>query len=334
MNTHETWKEALSESPFLESRFSEQLRQEIKQKARRCRKPKYRFVRRGILAAIAIAGLIAWAATDWGRSVLLPIEQDANPANVVRTRFVQGGTTLFEVFPESELVAGVRQGLMIHFTEPIDTFSGKQLSIDATLQETGKQVVVVPPQRIEEPSPGYSGLERFTASFSLPVGGLWTFEVKLDGQRYGDFVLSVKEPPSPWQESPTFELPIGAGGEYILIGEQGKFGFLIGPYQIVAGERQYQIPVVAGKPNKYMWFLWGDKDSLKGSLTVTAVKEGSQQEIGVFTLGLGSSSSLADAQVPSTMKLPEPGMWRLNVYVGNRLFGCVFVRVDANSDLK
>lgn len=68
---------------------------------------------------------------------------------------------------------------------------------------------------------------------------------------------------------------------------------------------------------------------------MTAVKEGSQQEIGVVSsLGLGSPGQLADAQIPTTMKLPEPGMWRLNAYVGNRLFGSVFVRVDAASDIK
>lgn len=206
---------------------------------------------------------------------------------------------------------------------------------DAALVNTGKQVVAVPPQRIAKPSPGYPGLERFTTAFNLPFGGLWTFEVKLDGQVYGDFVLSVNEPPSPWQESPTFELPIDAGREYVLIGEQGEFGFLIGPYQTVNGKRQYQIPVVAEKPNKYMWFLWGGEDSLTGTLTVTAVKEGSRQEIEIVgPLGLGSSSSLADAQIPTTMKLPDPGMWRLNAYVGNRLLGSVFVRVEANSDSK
>jgi len=327
MISEENWKEALSSSPFLESRFSKRLRQDIMQKARQRRKPRFRLARAGVLAVIIIAGLIALSPPE----MLQPIGQDANPAAGVRTSFVKGGTTLFEVFPEAELVAGVQQGLMIHFTEAFDAFSGKQLSIDATQQDTGKQVVAVPPQQITEPSPGYSGLERFTTSFSLPVGGLWTFEVKLDGQRYGDFALNVDEPPSPWEESPTFEVPISVGSEYVLIGEQGKFGFLIGPYRIEAGERKYDLPIVAERPNKYMWFLWGSKELLQGSFAVTAVKEGSRQEIGVVSpLGLGSQSSLDYTQIPTTMNLPEPGMWRLNAYVGNRLFGSVYVRVAAN----
>lgn len=61
-----------------------------------------------------------------------------------------------------------------------------------------------------------------------------------------------------WDVSPTFEIPVtfgdGTKGEYILIGEEEKLGFLIGSGK--DGEAEAQ-PIIAEEANKYMWHLGG-----------------------------------------------------------------------------
>ncbi|MCG3089429.1 hypothetical protein [Sporosarcina cyprini] len=64
--------------------------------------------------------------------------------------------------------------------------------------------------------------------------------------------------------SQIFEIPVtfgyGTKGEYILIGEKGKLGFLVGSEK--EGEAEAQ-PIIAEKSSKYMWYFWGDKKELK-----------------------------------------------------------------------
>ncbi|MCM3718055.1 hypothetical protein [Fictibacillus phosphorivorans] len=42
---------------------------------------------------------------------------------------------------------------------------------------------------------------------------------------------------------------------------------------------------------------------------------------------VGGANNGADAHVPYMMFLPEPGMWKLDAYVDEKLFGTVFVKV-------
>jgi hypothetical protein len=209
---------------------------------------------------------------------------------------------------------------MIHFMALFDTFSGKQLSIDAYLQNTTERVVAVPPHIVMAPSPGYPGLNRFTATFALPIGGVWRYEEKLDGHFYGDFVLNVAES-TDWTASPTFDLPYtsndGEQHKYVLTGEKGRAGFIEGPL------------IVAKQMNKYMWFFWGSQEELTGRFYVMAVKEGSHREIGIYSVGqLGGPYLSANAHIPSSMELPEKGMWRMNAYINNKLFSSIYVKVE------
>lgn len=111
----------------------------------------------------------------------------------VRTQFVKGGEVLLRVAPDPALVAGKSFGYLFHFTEPFETFKGKELTIYAYHKETGERITAVSSEIIKKPTSGYSSLQRYTATFKIPVGGIWRYEVLLDNKAYADVVLSVKE---------------------------------------------------------------------------------------------------------------------------------------------
>jgi hypothetical protein len=123
-----------------------------------------------------------------------------------------------------------------------------------------------------------------------------------------------------WRTSPVFSIydttPDGRRIEYKVRGEEGHFGFLDAPF-------------VAGKKQKYMWYFWGEPSEFVGKqLRVTGVKKGTDQEIQVLNASLGGQNRSATAHVPSEMLLPTPGLWRLNIYVGDKLLGNIVVDVN------
>jgi hypothetical protein len=111
----------------------------------------------------------------------------------VRNEYAANDKVLFRIYPDPALATGKPYGYMISFTEPFETYKGKELAIYAYHKETGQSVIALPPKKITEPSSGYSSLNRFTTTFQLPVGGIWRFEVVLNEKMYGDVILSVKE---------------------------------------------------------------------------------------------------------------------------------------------
>jgi hypothetical protein len=117
-----------------------------------------------------------------------------------------------------------------------------------------------------------------------------------------------------WKESSTF-----ASGGYIMIGEKGKVGFI---YDNSVDNRFYP-----EEEDKYMWHLWGS-DVVNKDLRVEAIYENTLEPIHLFESRLsGSPHNGADAVTPSSMSLPKPGMWKLNAYVDEKLFGSIFVKV-------
>lgn len=123
-----------------------------------------------------------------------------------------------------------------------------------------------------------------------------------------------KKAQADWTVSPTFE----ADG-YTLRGLIGSIGFI-------------DVPFVAGKGNKYMWYLWGD--ALKGEkLKVIATKKGSNQKAKVFIEGAGTNNEskvesipIGD-QIPTSMSLPSPGLWALNLSIDGQDYGRIVVNV-------
>lgn len=118
-------------------------------------------------------------------------EKDNDIIWEVRNEFFANDELLFRVFPDPTLTAGEPYDYLIHFTEPFSTFEGKKLAIYAEHKETGKRETAMSPITITRPSPGYSSLDRFTATFKLPYKGFWRYEIVLDDQFYGDVILMV-----------------------------------------------------------------------------------------------------------------------------------------------
>ncbi|MDQ0970777.1 hypothetical protein QFZ31_000655 [Neobacillus niacini] len=110
-----------------------------------------------------------------------------------RDVYIKDGKVLLLVAPDPSLSAGKPYGYLFHFTAPFETFKGKELAIYAYHKDSGEKITGLSPEIIKEPSTGYSTLERFTATFSVPKSGVWRYEVLLDGEFYADVVLAVKE---------------------------------------------------------------------------------------------------------------------------------------------
>lgn len=123
-----------------------------------------------------------------------------------------------------------------------------------------------------------------------------------------------------WQETPTFSVAVttsdGKKVDYVMRGEEGRFGFIDSPF-------------IAGQSNKYMWHFWGNANELVGkTLKVTGVSQSASTKVDVLTTDLSGPNNTATAHVPSTMSLPTPGLWRLDVTVDGRPIGSVVVRVQ------
>lgn len=103
------------------------------------------------------------------------------------------GNVLLTVFPDPNLAAGKPYGYLFHFTEAFTKYKGKRLAINAYHHETGEQIKPVASEIIIEPPPGYSSLERFTATFEVPYSGFWRYEVTLDGEFYAEVAVFVGE---------------------------------------------------------------------------------------------------------------------------------------------
>jgi hypothetical protein len=126
-----------------------------------------------------------------------------------------------------------------------------------------------------------------------------------------------------WEESATLVREIvvtddGQKGDFVFrIGDNGKLGF--GEYG----------PFIAGQEQKYMWHFWGDEKVLTKPFKVIGVSK-TDEKITVYQLPASNSlapNTGADHHLPSTMMLPSPGLWRLEVYFDDKLFGNVVVDV-------
>jgi len=142
------------------------------------------------------------------------------------------------------------------------------------------------------------------------------------------------------EASTTFSLPVtfndGTKGEYLLIGEEGKVGFLVG-----SGKKGEAVEekIIANKESKYMWHFWGDKDRISGDFKVVGTdKEGKEHPVlvsGSDTVWQYANNSIspnngADSHIPSNMLFPTSGLWKLDIYFNEKLFGKLVVNVTEN----
>ena len=73
---------------------------------------------------------------------------------------------------------------------------------------------------------------------------------------------------------------------------------------------------------KWMWHLWGVENAKK--LTVVGFHKASETAHQItkdrWTLELGGPNNNADAHIPSSVKIPDPGEWAALLYVDGKLF--------------
>lgn len=116
-----------------------------------------------------------------------------------------------------------------------------------------------------------------------------------------------------WEKSNVFE-----SNGYEMLGKKDKIGI------IYSKESIFEV----NKPKKYMWHFWGKEDEFSGELKVIATHEQEKQEI-ILLEGrpLAGSNNGATQHVPSNFSLPKKGMWKLDAYIGDKLFGSIIVEV-------
>lgn len=137
--------------------------------------------------------------------------------------------------------------------------------------------------------------------------------------------------------SSTFSLPVtfgdGTKGEYLLIGEEGKFGLLIGSGK--TGE-VVEEKIIANKESKYMWYFWGDSKTFSGDFKIVGTDEKGKQHPVLVSENITvehypntpiSPNNDADSHIPSNMVFPTNGLWKLEIYFNEKLFGELVINV-------
>jgi hypothetical protein len=261
-----------------------------------------------------------------------------NPAVVnewkVRNEYVENNKVLFSVFPDPALTAGKPYGYIFSFTEPFETFKGKELAIYAQHLESGERITALAPKKITEPSPGYPSLERFTHTFEVPVGGLWKYEVFVDDQFYGDVILSVSEKMVDSKISLPESIPNYVQESDFSLIDWGRKAVLF-DRNIIGNENKSGV-IGADMPSlnnqKWMWHLWGVENPMKTKLTVVGFHKETETVHQILTtgwaIGLGEENNGADAHVPSSVKIPRSGEWAILLYTDEKLFDILVYEIN------
>lgn len=244
----------------------------------------------------------------------------------VRHEYKENQNVIFSIFPDPELKAGTPYGYIFSFKEPFDIFKGKELSISAIHKETGERIQVLSPQKIIEPSTGYSSLQRFSTTFQVPYEGLWKYEVYLDGKAYGDVVVRVAEKAEETPITLPADIPdfvqkselenIDWERKAVEFGDRGILG-----NENKSGVIGADMPSLNGQ--KWMWHLWGVEDV---DLTIVGFHKETETVHKILLNGLGwtirayGPNNGADAHTPSSVKIPKSGEWAIFLYTDGKLF--------------
>lgn len=79
-----------------------------------------------------------------------------------------------------------------------------------------------------------------------------------------------------------------------------------------------------------MWHFWGNEDELIGEFEVLATHENSDEALEIVPksrISTVSPNNGANQHIPTNMTLSKSGMWKLDAYIGEKLFGSVYVKV-------
>ncbi|WP_052343766.1 hypothetical protein [Bacillus massiliigorillae] len=83
------------------------------------------------------------------------------------------------------------------------------------------------------------------------------------------------------------------------------------------------------KPQKHIWYFWGSAAKLSGKFTVKAIHKDTAEQVELIKdNSLGGPLNGADNHTPTSMKFTKSGMWALDAYINDKLFGSVTVIVE------
>lgn len=121
-----------------------------------------------------------------------------------------------------------------------------------------------------------------------------------------------------WEVSPLFMVE-----DYSMIGEEGRLGFIYDESEVT---RLYP-----NKTQKYMWHFWGTDEDFEGNLKIVATNEDEKTSIIIAEGELAGENNGANRHFPSTISLPKSGIWKLDAYIGDKLFESIFFKVYENN---
>ena len=90
-------------------------------------------------------------------------------------------------------------------------------------------------------------------------------------------------------------------------------------------------PFQAGQEQKHMLHFWGKLDEVTGKLTVIAEQKDTGKTVSLLHNSYiipAVPNNGADNHLPLSVTLPSQGLWRLNVYIGDRFFDSIFVNAE------
>lgn len=168
-------------------------------------------------------------------------------------------------------------------------------------------------------------VKMFLKSFLVMVSIIVGFSIvgcsneKIEGKEGSSVTVSNKESNSTtdnidWKVSEIFK-----SENLSMLGVKNRLGFSY------SDEHSRFYP---NNGEKYGWHFWGSEEELKGKLTVKGTHKETGKEIVILKdITLKGPNDGADRHTPSTMSLPDSGMWKLDAFIDEKLFGSVFVKV-------
>ncbi len=126
-----------------------------------------------------------------------------------------------------------------------------------------------------------------------------------------------------WRESAALRMPYrdeeGNESERVFrMGDNGRFGY--GEYG----------PLIHNSSQKYMWHFWIDKKEFEKSLKITAINQKSKEEVVILSTDATAlaPNNGASHHIPSTINLPEKGLWKFVVEFDGKHFGSLVADVQ------
>jgi Domain of unknown function (DUF4871) len=101
------------------------------------------------------------------------------------------------------------------------------------------------------------------------------------------------------------------------VGSKDGIGFT-GPFPIMAKEKQ-----------KYFWFYLGEENIYDKPVEVKAIKKGTKELVDVLggpsTFYESAEVSPGSVNMPSSLKFPSAGIWKVLVYIEGELYESIVI---------